>query len=106
MFATRSNQMIVSDLGRDMLCESILRLVDTDYECVRKALGKLRCAHAGTAERVQNQWAIMLMSEIDNFVGGNPCVFGYWLLLSAQQMLFYGCSEVLVYPILIRVDAG
>jgi hypothetical protein len=31
--------MIVSDLGRDMLGESVLRLVDTDYECVGKALG-------------------------------------------------------------------
>jgi hypothetical protein len=47
----------------------------------------------------------MLASEIDNFVGGNPCVLGYRLLPSAQQMLFYGCSEVLVYPSLIRVDA-
>ena len=106
MFATRSNQMIVSDLGGDMLCESILRLVDTDYECVRKALGEPRRAHAGAAERVKNQWPIMLTSKIDNFVGGNPGVLGYRLLPSVQQMLFYGCSEVLVYPILIRVNAG
>jgi hypothetical protein len=88
-----------------MLCESILRLVDTDYECVGKALGELRRAHAGAAERVQDQRATMLSSKIDNFVGGNPCVLGYRLLPSAQQMLFYGFSEVLVHPSLIRVDA-
>ena len=106
MFAIRSNQMIVSDLGRDMLGESVLRLVDTDYECVGKALGELCCAHASAAERVQDQRATMLAGEIDNFIGGNPCVLGYWLLPSAQQMLFYGWSEVLVYPSLVRVDAG